>query len=120
MTSGYGPSGPEAGAGGKAAFTSIGIPSKVLVVLRGLVLPQKRTPPLWIVQLTSPPNTLVMVASAAGAAASEAIATIRTASFRMGPFPRIRFPCGCGVRPPMHSRPRAEDLTCPAAARAVT
>src|SRR3954452_10787546 len=43
MTAGYGPSGPDAGAGGKATSTSIGTPSNVFTVLRGSAL-QNRTP----------------------------------------------------------------------------
>src|SRR5947199_404198 len=36
MISGYGPSGPDPGAGGKAALTSSGTPSKAFVVEQGL------------------------------------------------------------------------------------
>ena len=61
MISGKSPSGPEAGSGGKATLTSIGTPSKALLVLRGLVLPQKRTPSACTAQLTSPLKTLVIV-----------------------------------------------------------
>src|SRR3954453_191610 len=88
MISGYGPSGPDAGAGGKAALTSSGMPSKVFVVERGLVLPQKRTPSDWTEQLTSPPKTLAMLAPADGTTTSAAIATINPASFRMRLLPR--------------------------------
>ena len=53
MIVGNGPS-PLAG---KATLTSIGVLSKVLVVLLGAVLPQNRTPSGCAVQATSPPKT---------------------------------------------------------------
>src|SRR4051794_14594767 len=72
MIVGNGPSPPD----GKATLTSIGVPSKLFVVLRGSVLPQKRTPSGCAVQATSPPNTEVISALAlAGATAAQAVRT---------------------------------------------
>ena len=54
-------------------------------MLRGLVLPQKRTPSPCTAQLTSPPKTLVIAALAAGAKIRPA-KTIETAmSLRICP-----------------------------------
>ena len=76
MISGYGPSGPLTGSGGKATRTSIGTPSKVFTVLRAvppglpaIVWSQRRTPlPCTAHGIGAgvAVNTLVIAASADG------------------------------------------------------
>ena len=103
MISGKLPSGPEAGSGGKATLTSIGTPSKALLVLRGLVLPQKRTPSPCTVQLTSPLKTLVIAALAAGAKVNPAKTTETAMSLRIslrgGERAPLMGPCACPLLP---------------------
>ncbi len=65
MTREYAPSGPLAGAGGKATLTSIGTPSKAGTVVA--LPPHSRTPSAATVQGTAPPKTLGIAACAAGA-----------------------------------------------------
>src|SRR5215212_883268 len=98
MISGYGPSGPEAGSGGKATRTSIGTPSNAGTVLRAvppglpaIVWSQRRTPvPCTAHGIGAAVllKTLVIVALAGAALMSAAItvqaAMSKPATFRPG------------------------------------
>src|SRR5688500_12752097 len=96
MISGYGPSGPLGGSGGNATRTSIGTPSKVLIVLRAvppglpaIVWSHRRTPlPCTAhgIGAGGAVNTLVMAAFAAGANARNAVtASAATTQRAAGP-----------------------------------
>src|SRR3954452_17510012 len=75
-TSGYGPSGPAAGAGGKPTETSIGAPSKLGIC--AVAVPQKRWPDACTTQFSAAVvfvNTWGMAASATDGASEPAAST---------------------------------------------
>src|SRR6476619_3643188 len=93
MIRGNGPSPSEAG--GNAAFTSIGVPSQLGVVLRTVSLalepvPHSRTWSVGLaVQVRSPPKTLLIAACALGASSNDpAITETSSSSFRIRPSVR--------------------------------
>src|SRR4051794_38483646 len=78
---GYGPSGPLAGAGGSATETSIGVPSKLGTV--AAPVPQKRWPLACTVQATAPPMTLLIAASAVAGTSNPVASATETSILRI-------------------------------------
>src|SRR3954453_23437160 len=78
---GYGLSGPLAGAGGNATETSIGVPSKLATV--AAPVPQKRWPLACTAQATAPPMTLSIAASAVAGTSNPAASATETSILRI-------------------------------------
>src|SRR3954447_15603760 len=102
---GYGPSGPPSGAGGKATETSSGMPSQVGIC--AVAVPQKRCPDAWTAQLTGAAvfvNTCGIAAVAVDGANHPAASTAAADSI-------LRICFLLRKNPPAIQAPRARQIT---------